>query len=168
LPSVHAVPFSCLPIEMNHHSGKMEESSTPPVVSDEEKRPVASPPAMSPQDSASELGSIEGIDVLKLATDDSHPAHPRNWNIWKRWGILLVLCTFQAFMYLSRQARSLTLAVQFDDVDSLSFHRILDSGTIPCDDTSYCLGAIPIYYRQWRWTALPGSSFVLILESARH
>ena len=89
----------------------MEECSTPPFVSDEEKKPVGSPPPVNPEDSTSELGSIEGIDVLKLATDDSHPAHPRNWNVWKRWGILLVLCTFQAFMYHSDQARSLTLAV---------------------------------------------------------
>jgi len=82
----------------------MEEGSTPPVVSDE-KKPVAGPPAISPEDSVSELASIEGIDVLKLATDDSHPAHPRNWNVWKRWGILLVLCTFQAFMYHSAKRR---------------------------------------------------------------
>lgn len=45
-----------------------------------------------------EVGSIEGIDVLALATDE-HPAHPRNWPVAKRWGILFVLCTFQAFMY---------------------------------------------------------------------
>jgi hypothetical protein len=44
-----------------------------------------------------ETGSIEGLDVLKLATDQ-HPAHPRHWPFWKRWGILFVLCTFQAYV----------------------------------------------------------------------
>lgn len=74
----------------------MDESSTPPLVSDE-KKPVADSPPVNPVKD-SELGSVEGIDVLELATDDSHPAHPRNWSVWKRWGIMIVLCTFQAFM----------------------------------------------------------------------
>lgn len=79
----------------------MEETSTPPTVPNVEKKPGAeSPPAMNPKDAASEMGSIEGFDILELATDDSLPAHPRNWNIWKRWGILITLCTFQAFMYV--------------------------------------------------------------------
>ena len=52
------------------------------------------------KETTSEVGSIEGIDVLTLATDE-HPAHPRNWPAAKRWGILFVLCTFQAFMYSS-------------------------------------------------------------------
>ena len=47
---------------------------------------------------SSELGSVDGLDVLGLATDE-HPAHPRNWSLLKRWSILATLCTFQAFMY---------------------------------------------------------------------
>jgi hypothetical protein len=77
----------------------MDERSTPPVVIDEEKKPVADSPPVNPmKDSMYEVGSVEGIDVLELATDDSHPAHPRNWSVWKRWGIMCVLCSFQAFM----------------------------------------------------------------------
>jgi len=49
------------------------------------------------KENSSEIGSVEGLDVLALATDD-HPAHPRNWPALKRWSILAVLCTFQAFV----------------------------------------------------------------------
>ena len=51
------------------------------------------------KETSSEVGSVEGLDVLALATDE-HPAHPRNWSLLKRWAILGTLCTFQAFMYL--------------------------------------------------------------------
>jgi hypothetical protein len=48
---------------------------------------------------STEVGSVDGLDVLALATDD-HPAHPRNWPLLKRLAILGTLCFFEAFMYL--------------------------------------------------------------------
>ena len=62
----------------------------------EEKKTSPQMPFNSKENS-SEIGSVEGLDVLALATDD-HPAHPRNWPALKRWSILAVLCTFQAFV----------------------------------------------------------------------
>ena len=50
------------------------------------------------KETSSEVGSVDGLDVLALATDE-HPAHPRNWPLLKRWAILGTLCTFQAFVY---------------------------------------------------------------------
>ena len=49
------------------------------------------------KETSSEVGSVEGLDLLALATDE-HPAHPRNWPLLKRWAILGTLCTFEAFM----------------------------------------------------------------------
>jgi hypothetical protein len=63
----------------------LEEKKTPPQIPFNSKENV------------SEIGSVEGLDVLALATDE-HPAHPRNWSALKRWSILAVLCTFQAFV----------------------------------------------------------------------
>ena len=74
----------------------MSETAVPPTLVDEEKKGVVTPPQASPKEISPE-GSIEGIDVLILATDD-HPAHPRNWSALKRWSILITLCTFQAFV----------------------------------------------------------------------
>lgn len=63
----------------------LEEKKTPPQM------------AFNSKDNITEIGSVEGLDVLALATDD-HPAHPRNWPALKRWSVLAVLCTFQAFV----------------------------------------------------------------------
>jgi hypothetical protein len=63
----------------------LEEKKTPPQM------------AFNSKDNITEIGSIEGLDVLALATDE-HPAHPRNWPAVKRWSVLAVLCTFQAFV----------------------------------------------------------------------
>src|SRR5271154_1421965 len=63
----------------------------------EEKKTSPQMPFNSKENS-SEIGSVEGLDILALATDE-HPAHPRNWPVWKKWSILFTLCTFQAFMY---------------------------------------------------------------------
>ena len=49
------------------------------------------------KENSSEVGSVDGLDVLALATDE-HPAHPRNWPTWEKWCVLFVLCTFQAFV----------------------------------------------------------------------
>ena len=49
------------------------------------------------KETPSDVGSVDGLDVLALATDE-HPAHPRNWPAWKKWCVLFVLCTFQVFM----------------------------------------------------------------------
>jgi hypothetical protein len=73
--------------------------AAPATVMDEEKKgalTTPSDPQLSPKDVSPE-GSVEGIDILALATDD-HPAHPRNWSALKRWSILFTLCTFQAFV----------------------------------------------------------------------
>jgi len=61
-----------------------------------------------------EVGSVDGLDVLVLATDE-HPAHPRNWSLLKRWAILCTLCSFQAFMYSCPRC---TLT-QFDDFNGV-------------------------------------------------
>jgi hypothetical protein len=74
--------------------------TTMATTADEEKKTF---PINAPQkgiETPSDVGSVEGIDVLLLATDE-HPAHPRNWSVFKRWGVLFVLCSFQAFMYSS-------------------------------------------------------------------
>jgi hypothetical protein len=65
---------------------------------DEEKNGGSPTVPINGKETNSEVGSVEGIDILALATDE-HPAHPRNWPLLKRWGILVTLCTFQAFMY---------------------------------------------------------------------
>ena len=52
------------------------------------------------KESSAEVGSVEGLDILVLATDE-HPAHPRHWPLWKRWAILFTLCSFQAFMFVA-------------------------------------------------------------------
>jgi hypothetical protein len=51
-----------------------------------------------------EFGSVDGFDVLALASDE-HPAHPRNWPTRKKWFVLFILCTFQAFMYDSPEMK---------------------------------------------------------------
>jgi hypothetical protein len=92
-------------------------TTTPERNVDAEKN--ANSPTNSPLASkeSSEVGSVEGIDVLGLATEE-HPAHPRNWPVLKRWGVLCVLCTFQAFMFDSIK----TNLIKFNDVHGLSFH----------------------------------------------
>lgn len=56
------------------------------------------------KETCSEVGSVDGLDVLALATDE-HPAHPRNWSTRKKWFVLFILCTFQAFMYDSPEMK---------------------------------------------------------------
>jgi len=81
-------------------------ASSAPQIPDLEKRPSPTDKPLNSKETAEEVGSVEGIDVLALATDE-HPAHPRNWPLFKRWGILFVLCTFQSFMCLQSHDRSL-------------------------------------------------------------
>jgi hypothetical protein len=66
---------------------------------EERKDEIPPSPPTNGKDTPSDVGSVEGLDVLLLATDE-HPAHPRNWPVLKRWGVLATLCTFQAFMYV--------------------------------------------------------------------
>jgi len=65
--------------------------------SDSEEKKSPPQTGFNSKENISEIGSIEGLDVLALATDE-HPAHPRNWPAIKRWSVLAVLCTFQAYM----------------------------------------------------------------------
>lgn len=67
-------------------TSKQEKDGIPPTI------------PINGKETSSEVGSVDGLDVLALATDE-HPAHPRNWPLLKRWAILGTLCTFQAFMY---------------------------------------------------------------------
>jgi hypothetical protein len=75
----------------------MDTTSTTREPSEEEKK---ASPTIPYRQETSEVGSVEGLDILALATDE-HPAHPRNWPVWKKWSVLFTLCTFQAFMYRS-------------------------------------------------------------------
>jgi len=63
-----------------------------------EKNDVPQTIPINAKETSSEVRSVEGLDLLALATDE-HPAHPRNWPLLKRWAILGILCTFEAFMY---------------------------------------------------------------------
>lgn len=63
-----------------------------------EKNDVPPTIPINAKETSIEVGSVEGLDVLALATDE-HPAHPRNWPLLKRWAILGTLCTFEAFVY---------------------------------------------------------------------
>ena len=64
----------------------------------EDEKKIAPPPApYIAKETPPDIGSVEGLDILALVTEE-HPAHPRNWPAFKKWLILLILCTFQAFM----------------------------------------------------------------------
>ena len=65
---------------------------------DEEKNGTPPEVPYTLKETSPEAGSVEGLDILALATDE-HPAHPRHWPVWKKWAILFTLCSFQAFMY---------------------------------------------------------------------
>lgn len=71
--------------------------ASPTNESDLEEKKAPPQMAFNSKENVTEIGSIEGLDVLALATDE-HPAHPRNWSAVKRWSVLAVLCTFQAFV----------------------------------------------------------------------
>ena len=71
---------------------------------DEKKTDIASLGISSPARTglgvlANDIDSVDGLDILDLATDE-HPAHPRHWSLLKRWTVLAVLCSFQSFVYL--------------------------------------------------------------------
>ena len=70
----------------------------------EEKKTLPPIAHFNGKETRSEVGSVDGLDVLALATDE-HPAHPRNWSTWKKWYVLFILCTFQAFMYDSPEMK---------------------------------------------------------------